>query len=344
VSESQSAVGESRASASVDIGLTAYRRATYLAEAIESVLAQSFPDWRLVVCDNGPGGGEIEHVVRRYLDDDRISYLATGRELPLAENWTNALNQGTAPYTAVLNDDDRYHPDYLARRVEALEAHPECGFAFAEWVGIDEHGNQTLHVAPKFAEGVIPRVVLGHWFTKQNLVTPPAIVLRRSALENVGSYFDGKWQYCDWELWARVAARYPVYYLGRPDNDFRRHPDAYTFSERESADHLLAMVDEIEGYFVRDVPGFQLTRVERVRNRSQILLHIAGDTHRAGGWKASWPLYRRALRLYPLSIFERTSVGMLGRSLLGRRGSLVASRALRALGRRGDGSHESATT
>ena len=87
----------------VDVGLTAYRRVTFIDQAIESVLAQTYPHWRLTICDNGPGGGDVERTVaERYLHDPRVSYRATGRELTLAENWTNALNQGTAPYVAVL--------------------------------------------------------------------------------------------------------------------------------------------------------------------------------------------------------------------------------------------------
>lgn len=318
---------------SVDIGLTAYRRTTYLAEAIESVLGQTFENWRLTVCDNGPGGGEIEKVTRPYLSDARVTYLATGRELSLAENWTNALNQGTGRYAAVLNDDDRYHPDYLRRRVDALEAHPECGFAYAEWVGIDENGAVTQRVPPKFPAGVLSRKLMAEWFTRQNLVVPPAIVVRRAACEAVGAYFDGKWQYCDWELWARMAARYPAYYLTEPDNDFRRHASAYTFSERESADHLLAMIDRIEDLFRHEVDGFAPSRVTRARNRSRMLLHIAGDAHRGGGWKASRGLYGRALRVYPPTLFAYPSISMLGRTILGKSGSRVLSKVLRLVRR-----------
>jgi len=326
---------------SVDIGLTAYRRATYVREAIDSVLAQTFEGWRLTVCHNGPAGGEIQEAVEPYTSDPRVSYKATGRDLPLAQNWTNALNQGTAPYVAVLNDDDRWHPDYLRSRVKALDLHPECGFAFSEWVQIDADGKVTAVAPTRFAEGVLMREVLAQWFTRQNLVVPPAILVRRSAVETVGAYFDEAWQYCDWELWARLSARFPAYYLARQDNDFRRHADAYTFSERESADHLLAMFDHIEGHFTRELDGFRLSRLTRARNRSQILLHIAGDTHRAGGWRTSRGLYLRALQLYPPIALRYTSLAMLGKSLLGRRGSRFVSRLLRVV-RRGEPGRDSA--
>ena len=57
----------------VDIGMPAYLRPHFIAEAIESVLAQTHTDWRLFVSENGRGGGDVEAVVRRYADDARIT-------------------------------------------------------------------------------------------------------------------------------------------------------------------------------------------------------------------------------------------------------------------------------
>lgn len=313
----------------VDVGLTAYRRVTFIDQAIESVLAQTYPHWRLTICDNGPGGGDIERVAERYLDDARVSYRATGRELTLPENWTSALNQGTASYVAVLADDDRWHPDFLRARVDVLEAHPECGFAFSECVLIDEHGDVILRAPTRFLDGVLSQQQSASWLIRENPIVPPAILIRRSACEAVGSFFDATWQYCDWELWGRLAARFPVYYLARQDNDNRRHATAYTYAEREPPDLLLDMFDHLERMFAREVEGFELSRVERARTRSQILLRAAGDVHAGTGWKASGPTYRRALREYPPALFSQISLTMLAKSLLGERGTRFASQLLR---------------
>ena len=210
------------------------------------------------ICDNGPGGGDVERTVQRYLHDPRVSYRAAGRDLTLAENWTNALNQGTAPYVAVFNDDDRWHPDYLRARVEALDAHPECGFAFSECVLIDEHGVELLHAPVRAPNGVLSQLQAAQWFVWTNPVVPPAVLTRRSACEAVGAFFDDAWQYCDWELWGRLIARFPVYYLARRDNDFRRHAAAYTYSEREPPEKLLDMFDHLARTFARGVEGFEL--------------------------------------------------------------------------------------
>lgn len=309
----------------VDVGLTAYRRVTFIDEAIGSVLAQTYPHWRLTICDNGLGGGDVERAAQPYLDDPRVSYRATGRELVQADNWTNALNQGTGPYVAVLNDDDRWHPGYLAARVEALEAHPECGFACSEWVQIDEGGVEIMRAPAVFAEGVLPRLRSAQWLIRHNAIVPPAIVIRRSACDAVGPFFDPTWQYFDWELWSRLAARYPVYYLARQDNDFRRHSAAFTYSEREPPEQLVAMFDHLERVFTREVEGFRLSSLDRARIRSQILLRAAADVFPGIGWKGSGPTYRRALREYPPAFFDRISLTLLAKSLLGKRGTRLVA-------------------
>jgi glycosyltransferase involved in cell wall biosynthesis len=320
----------------VDIAIPAYRRATYIGEAIESVLAQTFDRWRLTVCDNGPGGGEIEQAVRPYLSDPRVSHTPSGAEISLAENWTRAIRQGTGTYVAILSDDDCWHPDFLGARVEALAAHPECGFVFSEWVQIDEHRNEVERSPVRFGEGVVSREVLAHWLTRQNIVGETTVVVRRSAYCAVGAAFDPAWHYTDWAMWARLAARFPAYYLARQDSDWRRHAQAVTFTRREEPEQLLAMADHIERMFVRELDGFRPGRLERARNRSRILLNSASDVHRAGGWRRSGALYRRALREYPPSIFEVNSLQMLAHTLVGRRVSRAVAQTGRFL-RRGAG-------
>jgi glycosyltransferase involved in cell wall biosynthesis len=336
-SRAQERTSETReADVVADIAIPAYRRATYIAEAVESVLGQTFGHWRLTICDNGPGGGEIEQAVRPYLSDPRVSYTPSGHEVSLAENWTRAIHQGTGTYVAILSDDDRWHPDFLGARVGTLAAYPECGFVFSEWVQVDEHGNELQRSPVRFVEGVVSRDVLAHWLTRQNIVGETTVVVRRSAYEAVGAAFDPAWHYTDWEMWARLAARFPAYYLARNDSYWRRHAQAVTFTRREDPKQLLAMVTHVERLFAQELDGFRPGRLQRAQNRSRILLHSAGDVHTAGGWKRSGALYRRALREYPPSLFELTSLRMLAHTLVGRRVSRAVAQAVRFL-RRGAG-------
>ena len=316
----------------VDIGIPAYRRATFIGAAIESVLAQTLGEWRLVVLDNGPGGGDVEEAVRPFLSDPRISYAAAGRELSLADNWTRAIVAGDAPYVALLNDDDLWHADFLRPKVEALEANPVCALAFSDWIGIDEHGVvRAIRTHVELSEGVLVPSAAARIFGRSNPIAPSATLVRREAYQAVGGAFDGSWHYSDWEMWARLAARFPVYYVACQDNSFRRHTRANTFTNREQPSQLVAMVDHISDLFTAELDGEPSGRLKRALDRSHVLLNAAGDVHITGGWKASGALYRRALREYPIAIFEPRSLQMLSRTVLGRRGSRWVATLLRSL-------------
>ena len=99
----------------VDVGVPTWGRPQYLRETIESVLAQTFQRWRLTVSENGPGDEEIRAIVEPYLDDSRVRHVPTGSEISAPENATRAIEAGDAPFVALLHDDDRWDPEFLAR-------------------------------------------------------------------------------------------------------------------------------------------------------------------------------------------------------------------------------------
>jgi glycosyltransferase involved in cell wall biosynthesis len=129
----------------VDIGIPTFQRPDFLKEAVESILAQTLQRWRLVVSEDGPGGGEVEHAMERYLSDPRVRYRAHRTHVGVVHNKNELLGDAKAPYVAVLDDDDRWDPDFLARRLTFLEQHPECGFVFSGFVEIDETGRTIRH-------------------------------------------------------------------------------------------------------------------------------------------------------------------------------------------------------
>jgi glycosyltransferase involved in cell wall biosynthesis len=317
----------------VDVGLTVYRRPTFVREAIDSVLGQTLQRWRLTICENGPGGGEIEAAVQPYLADPRISYAPSRAELPLAQNWTRALS-GNAPFVGLLNDDDRWHPGFLQARVKALQAHEECGFAFSPWVLVGADGTVLGEATLPFREGVVSRELLAQRLVRSNVVAVTSVLVRRSALDTAGPSFDGRWHYCDWEMWARLAAFFPAYYLEHHDNDFRRHGTANTFRAREDPAQLVSMLEHIESLF-SDHAGVSESWLTRRRNRSRALLNAAGDVFAGGGWKAGGGLYIRALREYPPYVFTHRSLQMIAHTTLGRSTSRAVAGSIRSLLRGG---------
>lgn len=106
----------------VAVIVPAYGVAHLVGEALDSLLAQTMPDWECVVIDDG-APDDVAGAVAPYLRDPRIRFLATGNHgVSGARN--TAIAETMAPYIALLDGDDRLRPEYLARTTARLDADP----------------------------------------------------------------------------------------------------------------------------------------------------------------------------------------------------------------------------
>jgi GT2 family glycosyltransferase len=197
----------------VDVCIPTYGRPEYLALSIESVLAQTLTSWRLTVSENGSGGGEIQALVERYRSDPRVEYVATGTNIGGAANSTRLIRAGSAPYVAVLHDDDLWGPGFLARRVEFMEANPSCGLVFSSSEFIDEAGKVLYRFEVDLPEGIQDRTTFLRRLYVGNIVSMPTVLVRRSSYAAVGSTFNESLLFYDHEMWLRIASRFDVGFM-----------------------------------------------------------------------------------------------------------------------------------
>jgi glycosyltransferase involved in cell wall biosynthesis len=141
----------------VSVTIPTYNRVSYLSQAIESVLAQSFSDFELIVCDNASTDA-TPLLVEQYADS-RIRYVRHSGNLGMADNWRAALATAAGQYVAFLGDDDWWSPDFLARLTPPLERYPEVDVSFADhW--IVDHDGAFLHDATERSSRVHGRMEL----------------------------------------------------------------------------------------------------------------------------------------------------------------------------------------
>jgi len=101
-----------------------YNRWRLTVKAIQSVQAQTFADWELLIVDDGSHDGTYDFVTTETDTDKRVRYhYATNRGLAMARNI--GLSMGRGNYFTFLDSDDEYLPEHLAIRAEYLRAHPE---------------------------------------------------------------------------------------------------------------------------------------------------------------------------------------------------------------------------
>lgn len=184
----------------VSIAMGIYNCAPTLAEAIDSILAQTFGDWELILCDDGSTDGTLgiaEDYARR---DPRIRVIRNPRNLGLNHSLNHCLHVARGEFYARMDGDDISVPERLVKLVAAMDAHPEVALVSSWMTCFDEQGEW----------GVVRSKPTP---TKEDFVrgTPfchaPCIV-RKSVMDQLGGYGTEPWlrRSQDYHLWFRLYA------------------------------------------------------------------------------------------------------------------------------------------
>src|SRR5947207_260979 len=122
----------------VSIILTVYKRTNYLPEALNSVLAQSYRDFEILVADDS-GTASSREIVSA-CTDPRVRYLPNQTTLGIARSLVRAADQARGEFIAILNDDDVWEKEFLTELVTPLQSEARCVAAFADHWVMDETG------------------------------------------------------------------------------------------------------------------------------------------------------------------------------------------------------------
>jgi glycosyltransferase involved in cell wall biosynthesis len=303
----------------VDIGIPTYDRPDYLAEAVESVLSQTFERWRLHISEDGPGSAATVRALEPYVRDPRIRYSVAGKQLKPAGNKNLLLRTGSAPYVALLDDDDRWHPTFLARRIAFLEEHPECAFVFSAVNHIDEQGRRIGEAGGFYTEGVIASGLFVPRLLKGYFVHTPSVLARRSAYEAVGNAFDESLPYIyDSEMWFRLGVHSPVGFLADCDADYRVHESQDSFGVRPSA-QILSFLRHAEKVIAAQPWAANVSERDRRQTRARWFLSATLDHLEREDRRMAYTHLRQALKLDRHSLRDIRAIAALLGLGLGRR-------------------------
>lgn len=130
------------------------------------------------------------------------------------------MSVASGKYLAFLDHDDIWLPAKLQRQVEVLEEHPELGLLFSDCHIVDSAGITFDRYFRRFEP---PTGMVFHQLFLNNFIPLPTVVVPRSVLDQVGG-FRHNWSIAqDYDLWLRIARRYPVDYVPEPLAKYRFH-------------------------------------------------------------------------------------------------------------------------
>ncbi len=127
----------------VSVLMPTFRQAPFLPRAVESLLAQTWQDWELIVVDDGSPDDTVQ-VIQPFLADPRISYHRLGRNVGLGAALNRATGWARGRYLAYLPSDDVYYVDHLERLVGVLEGDAGVDLTYGGLRWADHHYGPTL--------------------------------------------------------------------------------------------------------------------------------------------------------------------------------------------------------
>ena len=206
----------------VSVIVPTYNRAHMIAEAIDSVLNQTFKDFELIVVDNY-SSDNTESVVKSY-NDNRIRYFKNQNNGLVSINRNYGIEKSYGEYIAFLDDDDLWLPEKLEKQVELLDLNNGLGLVYSDSYVIDRNGNLREHTYFYGRKPVAGNAL--NELLQNNPIPLLTIVVKKEALNKVG-VFNPRYKIAqDYDLWLRIAEYYPIDFMEQPLTKFRVHSES----------------------------------------------------------------------------------------------------------------------
>jgi len=203
--------------------ITTYNRARKVEEAIDSVLAQTFDDYELIVVDDGSTDETPERLSQRY-SESQINYVyQRNRGKPGARNTGIKLARGE--YIAFLDSDDRWKPNKLERQAAFIREHDNVEILYGPVEVIDESGKMLVEDTHRIRKAFQRQHHRGE--TYENLIDKwvlfsSNLVIKRDLIERIGGYDEAIHHLEDVDLYLRVALNKCVFhYIDDPLAEYR---------------------------------------------------------------------------------------------------------------------------
>jgi glycosyltransferase involved in cell wall biosynthesis len=233
-----------------------YNTERYLAEAVESILGQTFGDFEFLIIDDGSTDRSREILERYATRDHRIRLTSrpnTGYVVALNE----MLGLAQGELLARMDSDDVSRPDRFRLQVEYLERHPECLAVGSRALAIDPDGDPLAYWFPAQDHEEIDAVNLAG--RQGSALCHPSVMMRRSAVINLGGYLVPYTTSEDLDLWLRLAEVGRLANLEEPLVNYRCHPTNIGYSQgtrqREAAAAAVADARRRRGLPPAELPA-----------------------------------------------------------------------------------------
>jgi len=209
----------------VSIVLPVYNGAEYLAESIESVIAQTYANWELIIVNDCSTDDSIAIASDYAAKDARIKVFTNPQNLKLPKTLNAGFEHASGVYYTWTSDDNKYKPNALRIMVENLEKNPDAVMVYANYTTIDSGG---------IAIGLVDEPEPKYMFTGN--VVGACFLYRADAAHKVGLYDANLFLAEDYDYWIRLYEVGKVLHIKDDLYCYRIHGKSLTETRRNQVD------------------------------------------------------------------------------------------------------------
>jgi glycosyltransferase involved in cell wall biosynthesis len=195
----------------ITVIIPTYRRPLLLKRAIESVLRQTYGNFKLIICDNHSEDATQE-IITPFLWDSRVQFFSHEKNIGMGANYAFGFSKVTTPYFCFLSDDDYYEPWFLQNAIEDLRRYPRAAFSAWGVQVVEGDGTPTIRTLEHWSFGYFEeeKGFLAFFSPLYKVFVPTCTLFNRQILQDL----QPKWDEEVLPLWdhvyfIRIASQFP---------------------------------------------------------------------------------------------------------------------------------------
>lgn len=229
------------ASPLVTIGIALYNHERYITTCLQSVLAQTYTNLRIIVIDDGSRDRSYE-VARECLAQHGAHAdctITTRANRGMCNTLNEIAERATGKYISFIGSDDYWMPHKIADQVAYLEAHPEITLVHSNSIKVDADGNQlkSIDYSTKINSGNVYAALA----QRTGGINTPSHLYRTSVYQDIG-YYDPSFSFEDTDFWLRLAKHHQVGFLNTFHTYYRWHGNNLSHSRNALAFYYAELI------------------------------------------------------------------------------------------------------
>lgn len=236
----------------VSVIIPVYNGAAYIAEALESILNQTYENIEIIIIDDGSTDNSLDIV--KGFRSDKIKIIVNECNIGLAATRNRGLKAAEGEYIALMDGDDVSFPNRLSAQVNLLEKHPDVGLVSSHFITFEEDlqtGKQSVKKVPLDSDYIAARLPF------QSVICCPSAMMRTAVLNDHNLLFNETLKVSeDWDLWYRMSQVANVSNVDEILLYYRKHGNNLSKKREEMYRHKIMLIQKSfldNGFDIKDL-------------------------------------------------------------------------------------------